>query len=182
MKIKVALCLLLSLALLNCTTTQTINKPTDLSPQQLNDKAVALWNNGKYTDPNLALKYANEAIEKDPNYGRAFYTRGFIYNDLKRYQESIDSFTEALKYDPRIHETYNGRGWVYYTIGDYEKAIKDYTKAIHIKGDYKLALNNRAMAYMKTGQNQKACMDFSKVCVLGDCGNIEHAKKIGKCE
>jgi tetratricopeptide (TPR) repeat protein len=182
MKVAISLCLALSLMILSCKTTQTMNRPTNLTPPQLNQKAVELWRDGKYTDPKLALEYVTEAIEKDPKYGRAYYTRGFIYNDLKRYQESIDSFSEALKYDPHIHETYNGRCCVYFTIEKYEEAIKDYTKAIQIKNDYKLALNNRAMAYLKTGQNQKACIDFKKVCDLGDCGNLKHAKKIGKCE
>ena len=150
-----------------------------LSPEELNKKALALWTNGKFSDPNLALKYLNEAIDKDPTYGRAYYTRGYVYFDLKEYHQSIDSFSTALKYNRGVHETYNGRGWVYFTIGEYGNAIQDYSTAISIKPDFKLALNNRAFAYLKTYQKPKACDDFRKVCSLGDCNNLNHAKKNG---
>jgi len=153
-----------------------------LSPEKLNQMAVDLWKNGKYTDPETALKYVNTAIEINPEYGRAYYTRGFIYGDLKKYQSAIDSFTEALGLDPNIQETYNGRGWAYSVLDQHKKAIEDYTKAIEIDPKYKLAYNNRAMSYLKLNQNEKACIDFQKVCELGDCQNIKHARKIGKCQ
>lgn len=158
------------------------DKLAKLSPEQLNELSVKLWKNGKYKDPKLAIKYANLAIEKDPNYGRAYYTKGFAYYNLKKYDLSIENFTQAISLDPNIEESYNGRGWVYGTIDDYENAILDFTKAIEINPKYKMAYNNRAMAYLHTNQNEKACADFQKVCDLGNCRNIKHAKKIGKCK
>lgn len=180
--IKWVILIFITVIIEGCNTVGEVKTSVELSPQELNDKAAALWKDGQYSDPHLALRYTNKAIEKDPSYGRAYYTRGFIYYDLKKYEESIESFTEALKYDPDIHETYNGRGWVYYTVGEYEKAIDDYTSAIQIKGNYKQALNNRAVAYLKNDQKQKGCNDFRKVCALGDCSNLKHAKKTGECE
>lgn len=157
------------------------DKLDKLTPEQLNELSVKLWKDGKYTDPKLAIKYADLAIAKDPNYGRAYYTKGFAYYNLKKYDISIENFTKAISLDPNIEESYNGRGWVYGTIDDYENAIRDFTKAIEINPQYKLAYNNRAMAYLHIDQNDMACADFQKVCDLGNCNNIKHAKKIGKC-
>ena len=168
------------ISFLGCKTTgkETV---ADESPQYLNHKAMSLYEDGKYTDPHLALYYVNEAILKDPNYGRAYFTRGTIYYDLKKYPEAIDSFSEALKRDPDVAQTYSFRGWVYYTIGEYEKAIGNYTKALEINNNEKKTINNRAIAYLKLGQNQKACADFRKLCELGYCKSYEYAKEIGKC-
>jgi len=158
-----------------------INPLKHLSPEQLNQKAIEIWNNGRYSELNLALQYLNEAIMKNPSYGRAYYTRGFIYIDLERYEEAIDSYTEALKYDPDTPETYNGRGWVYATLGDYDRAIKDYTNAIRVKPDYILALNNRGVAYFAKGQNEMGCTDFIRACELGECELLRRARRIGLC-
>ena len=158
---------------------ESLNK---MSPQELNQLSIDLWKNGKYSNPELALKYANLASSKDPNYGRAYYTKGFAYYNLGKHELAIENFSKAIEIDPNIAESYNSRGWVYGTLSDYVNAIKDFTKAIELDPKYKLAYNNRAMAYLEINENEKACSDFQKVCELGDCGNLTHARRIGKCK
>lgn len=153
-----------------------------MSPKELNQLSVDLWNNGKYSDPELALKYSKLAAEKDPAFDRAYYSMGYAYYDLKQYEKSIQNFSKAIELNPKIADSYNGRGWVYGTINDYQNAINDFTKAIELKPDFKLAYNNRARAYLETKADEKACSDFKKVCDLGDCSNIEYGRKIGKCK
>jgi len=111
----------------------------NMSVQELNQLSVKLWINGKYSDPELALKYANLASEKDPEFGRAYYTKGFAYYNLKEYELSIENFTKAIDLDPEIAESYNGRGWIYGTIDDYQKALQDFSKAIEIDNKYAVA-------------------------------------------
>lgn len=153
-----------------------------MSVEEINDLALKLWKNGKYTDPELALEYADAAIAKDPEYSRAYFTKGFAYYNLQDYESSIENFSKAISLDPKIQESYNGRGWVYLETKQYQKAIDDFTKAIEIDSNYMKAFNNRGYTYLQINENEMACLDFKKVCDLGDCGNIKHAKKIGKCK
>jgi tetratricopeptide (TPR) repeat protein len=176
----VSLFFLLSSCAATTPSPEALNK---MSVQELNQLAVDLWENDKdkYTDPELAIRYADLAISKDSSYARAYYTKGFAYYNLKKYQLSIENFSKSIELNPNIAEVYNGRGWVYGTIDDYEKAIEDFTKAIEINPNYLKAYNNRGYTYIHTNENEKACLDFQKACDLGYCHNIKHAKKIGKC-
>jgi tetratricopeptide (TPR) repeat protein len=97
-------------------------------PQKLNEKAIALWKNGKYTDPDLALRYVTEAIENDPDYWRADYTREFIFYDLKRYQESIDSFTKAIEIKGDYKLALKNRAMAFLKIGQNDNACIDLKK------------------------------------------------------
>jgi tetratricopeptide (TPR) repeat protein len=49
-------------------------------------KAIALWNEGKYTDPGKAIEYLNEAIRLKPDDAAAHNIRGNVYVDLGQYQ------------------------------------------------------------------------------------------------
>ena len=86
--------LLLSVAVLflfSCVPTQpTKEQLGQMTVEEINDLAVKLWKNDKYSDPALAIEYADAAIAKDPEYGRAYYTKGFAYYNLKEYESSIE--------------------------------------------------------------------------------------------
>ena len=42
------------------------------------DKSVALWGDGKFTDPGKAIEYLSEAIRLKPDYVVAYYNRGLL--------------------------------------------------------------------------------------------------------
>ena len=160
----------------------TNDELAEMSAEDINQLAVKIWKNGKYSDPNLAIEYANIALSKNPNYGRAFYTKGFAYYNLKSYELSIENFSKAIEIDPHIQESYNGRGWVYLETKQYQNAINDFTKSIEIDGSYALPVNNRGYAYLQINAFDKACPDLKKACSLGNCGVYKQAKKEGKCK
>lgn len=180
---RISLLLIILTLLIGCASTQPSNEALNkMSPQELNQLSVKLWKNGSYTDPELALKYANLATEKDPKYGRAYYTKGFAYYNLKQYELSIENFTKAIEINPHTAECYNGRGWVYGTIDDYEKALQDFSKAIELDDNYALAYNNRGYTYLHLKDNIKACEDYKKACDFGDCRQYRYRKSIGTCK
>ena len=154
----------------------------NMSVHELNQLSVKLWKNGKYSDPELALKYANLASGKDPNFGRAYYTKGFAYYNLNKYDLSIENFTKAIALEPEIAESYNGRGWVYGTIDEYQKALQDFSKAIELDNKYALAYNNRGYTYLHLKDNVSACKDYKTACKLGDCRQFNYRKSIGTCK
>jgi tetratricopeptide (TPR) repeat protein len=46
------------------------------------------------------LRYANEALEIDPNYTKALYHKGRSQIELTEYQSAIEALSLALKLDP----------------------------------------------------------------------------------
>jgi tetratricopeptide (TPR) repeat protein len=153
-----------------------------MSVDEINEQAVKLWKDGRYSDPNLAIEYADAALVKNPKYGRAYYTKGFAYYNLKKYELSIDNFSKAIEIDPHIQESYNGRGWVYLEQKQYQNAINDFSKSIGIDNNYALPVNNRGYAYLQLNDLQKACIDLKRACDLGSCSVYRNAQKENKCK
>jgi len=144
--------------------------------------AVALWQGGKYTDPNKALVYLNSAITANPNSAVSFNNRGLAYKDLGQYQKAIADYNQALKLNPNYAQAYNNRGIAYYDTKKHLLAINDYNKSIQLKPDYSNAYLNRGIAYYQVKDIANACKDFHKACELKDCDGIQWALKNNLCK
>ncbi|MFZ4440784.1 MAG: tetratricopeptide repeat protein [Syntrophales bacterium] len=130
------------------------------------DKASALWEDVKYTDPQKAIEYLNEAIRLKPDYAGSYNNRGIAYLDLKRYPRAIDDFNEAIRLAPNLAPAYNNRGLNYTYLGEYQRAIKDLEEAIRLKPNDADAYRNRGRAYHKLKQYQRAIDDFDEAIRL----------------
>ncbi|UCE54100.1 MAG: tetratricopeptide repeat protein [Desulfobacterales bacterium] len=145
-------------------------------------KAMALWENGKYTEPNKALDYWNNAIGTDLKSAEAFNNRGLAFYNLKQYQKAIKDYSQAIRMKPENSVAYNNRGNAYYELLRYELAEADFKKSIQLKPDYAKAYLNRGLVYYQQEKNDQACADFKKACDLGDCDGMQWAKKNGLCK
>ena len=148
------------------------------------DAAIEWYNKGvdacfeaafQYPKQNFdkSIEYFTKAISIDPNYAKAYNSRGDIYEILKRYNEAIADYTKAISIKPYHAQYYYKRGSVYNKIEKYNEAIADYTKAISIYPNDAYAYYNRGNTYNAMGENEKAQADFKKACD----GGIESACK-----
>jgi tetratricopeptide (TPR) repeat protein len=78
-----------------------------------------------------ALSDFNRAIELDPNYSAAYFSRGLVLRRQADYDGAISDFTKAIELNP-IAEAYLDRGAASKDKGDRDGAIADYTKAIEL--------------------------------------------------
>jgi len=130
-------------------------------------KAIALWNDGKFTDPGKAIEYLNEAIRLKPDYSYAYANRGNAYVDLGQDQRAIQDYDTAIRLKPDLSEAYYSRGGAYgKLLGQYQRAIQDFDTAIRLKSDYTDAYNNRGVAYHNLGQNWQAIQDYDEAIRL----------------
>ncbi len=97
-----------------------------------NNKAVEMWSDGKYKDPNMAIEYLNHAIKLQPNYARIYYNRGIAYQNLGQNQKAIEDYTEAIRLKPSYTHAYYNRGTVYLNQGNKNLACQDYQKACEL--------------------------------------------------
>ena len=156
---------------------QTINQDVDWS-----QKAMPLWQNGKYKNPNRAIEYWSHAISQKQNTAKAYNNRGLAYYDLKQYQKAIKDYDQAIKQDLGYVTAFNNRGNSYYELADYQQALTDFNQSLQLKPNYAKAHFNRGLVYYQLNQSDLACDDFEKACNQGDCDGIKWAKKNEVCQ
>jgi len=148
----------------------------------LHKKAVALWKNGKYTNPNQALRLLNKAVAKDPKFANVYSNRGNVYRDLKQYPKALNDYNKAISLDPSHVKAYNNRGNIYYEQKKYQQALNDYNQCLRLKPNYTFAYINRGLVFYQLKNKSRACKDFKKACQLGDCDGLNWAKGKGFCK
>ena len=148
----------------------------------LHKKAVALWKNGKYTNPSQALIYLNKAVAKDPKFANVYSNRGNAYRDLKQYPKALNDYNKAISLDPSHVKAYNNRGNIYYEQKKYQQALNDYNQCLRLKPNYTFAYINRGLVFYQLKNKSRACKDFKKACQLGDCDGLNWAKGKGFCK
>jgi tetratricopeptide (TPR) repeat protein/S1-C subfamily serine protease len=95
-----------------------------------------------------------------------YFRQGIVLNQLKRYQEAIDSNSRIIALNPDFAGAYNNRGLTYDDLKQYDKALADYNKAIVLKPDFAGAYNNRGLTYNNLKQYDKALADYNKAIAL----------------
>ena len=155
---------------------QTINQDQDWS-----QKAMALWQNGRYKNPAKAIQYWGHAISQKRNTAEAYNNRRLAYYDLKQYQEAVKDYDRAIKPDPGYVAAFNNRGNSYYESAEYQLALTDFNQSLQLEPEYAKAHFNRGLVYFQLNQSDLACNDFKKACDQGDCEGIKWANKNEVC-
>ena len=145
-------------------------------------KAMALWDNGKYKNPKKAVDYWGRVIRSKQNTVEAYNNRGLAYHELKQYEKAIDDFSQAIKMDPAHVAAYNNRGNAYYEMNEYDLALVDFNRSLKRKPDYAKAHLNRGLVYYQMDNTDRACSDFQKACDHGDCDGTKWAMKNAICK
>ena len=77
-----------------------------------------------------ALSDFNYAAQKaDINLYQILFSRGFVYLQLKRYQQAIDDFTKAIDLNPSFGKAFFNRGNTKFLMNDIDGACKDWIQA-----------------------------------------------------
>ena len=147
-----------------------------------NARAMALWQDGKYTDPNKAKSYWDKAIAASPKVAEAYNNRGLAFYNLKLYQDAIKDFSQSIRMKPGYAEAFNNRGNAYYELDQYEKARADFDESIKIKPKYSKAHMNRGLVYFQMQAIDQACNDFRKACDMGECDGLQWIMQNGSCK
>jgi len=146
------------------------------------EKAMALWENGRFKNPKMAADYWTRAISKKQNTAEAFNNRGLAYHELKQYDKAIEDYNQAIKLDPAQVIAYNNRGNSYYERNEYQLALADFNQSLQRKPDYAKAHLNRGLVYYQMDNTDQACEDFQNASDYGDPDGINWAMKNAICK
>ena len=141
---------------------QTINQDVDWS-----QKAMALWQNGKYKNPNKAIEYWDHAISQKQNTAKAYNNRGLAHYDLKQYQKAIKDYDQAIKQDPGYVAAFNNRGNSYYELAEFQRALTDFKQSLQLEPNYAKAHFNRGTGLLSIKSKRSGLQRFPKSLCSG---------------
>lgn len=99
------------------------------TPEGLYKKGMALWHDGKYTEPALAIEYFTKACDLDPENANSYYARGLALHQLGLYNDALLNYELAILYYPDDAEYYCAYGNTYYAAGNGDSAKKAWERA-----------------------------------------------------
>lgn len=76
-------------------------------------------------NPLFGIKYSNKAIELNPKYAYAYFTRGVRKAQLEKYQEAKEDFDKAIELNITEKAVYKKRAEIHEKLGMEELAQKD---------------------------------------------------------
>ena len=105
---------------------------------------------------NLAIKYLNNAINKDNTYYRAYYNLGCILAKRKSYVLASKNFLIALQFKKDFSPAYYNLACCEMRVGNYEEAKKNLIKALQYDPKNKDCMYNLAYCYKKLNKPKQA--------------------------
>lgn len=92
-----------------------------------------------------ALEYANEAIERYPNYALAYSQRALIHDDMGKQSEALQDARKAVEFVPEDAHAHYVLGVVLFNMRNYEESIKALKVALRLdpqNSSYKTTLES----------------------------------------
>jgi tetratricopeptide (TPR) repeat protein len=138
---------------------------------------------------NLGVIYAKEGLiinakdaydnairittDKNLDYTNAYYNRGNLYYEQKKYDEAITDYTVTIDYyeaakdiDYDFSDAYYNRGLCYFNKNQYDQAIVEYQSAIDKNPGFIWAHYSKGYVHFLKGEYSQALAEFQQVLNL----------------
>ncbi len=122
---------------------------------EINPKRVDAWINLSYvseitlSDYEAAVKYADKALDLNPNSMYALSNKAYALVKLKRYEEAMEYINIELYKSPDYSRAYFQRGQVKLAKGDKQGARQDFLKAIELEEQYDFDDKDKIVSMIK---------------------------------
>lgn len=113
-----------------------------------------------------AVEYYTKTIEADQKFLNAYFNRGSILAQQKKYQEALNDFKNFDKISPNDFEVQYLMAACYYYLGDKGISFELVNKSLKSKEDFFDALKLRGTIYLEKGEHTKAIEDLNKALLL----------------
>jgi tetratricopeptide (TPR) repeat protein len=155
------------------------NIPPKAKAQEYNRLATQKLLNGDYQG---ALIDYNRAIQLDPNYAKAYNSRGTVKMiGFKDYPGALADYNRAIQLDPNLSAAYTSRGTLKALESkDYRGALVEYNRAIELNpNDIDAYTSRAATKYRYLKDRSGGIADLQKAAqLLQQAGKQEEAQRI----
>lgn len=114
-----------------------------------------------------ALKWYNEAIEKDPSLSDAYFNRGLVYVAIDKNPEALADFEKAVELDSNFAAAYRQIGDIQLQNKEFSKALSAYQISLKIEPKNVEAKINEGVVYQEMGELDLAEKSFKSVLATG---------------
>lgn len=97
----------------------------------------------------------------------SFIHNGHIYQNQKKFEESLREYNQFIRFNPNLVLGYSSRGNLYFQQGNWDEAIADFNQAIKIDPKDALMYFCLAKAYLGKEQYDKALVNMNKAVENG---------------
>ena len=104
-----------------------------------------------------AIADFNEAVERDPNFAKAYCNRGVAYAQKGQFDQALADFQQGPGTEPQVcQRLLQPGGWPITTKGLYDKAIGDFNKCLELDPKLADAYFSKALALEAAGRQEEA--------------------------
>ena len=100
------------------------------------------------------------AVELEPGFALAYYTRGNLYGEMGANELAIADFGKSIELDPTDARAFVNRGIARGEVGETKLAIADFGAAIGVDPGYAKAFGARGSAHLDLGDLDLALDDL----------------------
>jgi tetratricopeptide (TPR) repeat protein len=79
------------------------------------------------------ITYADKTISTNKNLKGAFFSKGVVYKEEKKYDLALEQFSKVIEIDSSNAEVYLRMAYLYGEVGNLEKELESYKKAAELK-------------------------------------------------
>ncbi|KAL0482339.1 hypothetical protein AKO1_012962 [Acrasis kona] len=133
-----------------------------------NNKYVKAYVEAARTNPNVSLRYYDEAISLASNgipyddTAQIYFERGVYYNHKKMYQEAVRDYSKCCEIDNTHLESFFNRGAIYSReLNKTDLALQDFQFILNQREDSQ-TLMERSFLYNTLGEPSLASLDLEK--------------------
>jgi len=108
------------------------------------------------------VELLSRAIQRAPNYSKAYQLRGVFLTLLGRPREALEDLDRAIAIDANNEEAYYNRAHALSCLGKYEEAIRNLTRMLEIQDDSCEPYFSRATMHYKLGDWRGAVEDYER--------------------
>lgn len=106
----------------------------------------------RHGNPNQALLFFQESIDRNPSYAAAYYNIGLIYLNQHMIAQARKNLERAVELDPDNANAWNNLGAAYGQSLDYTRALSAFQRAITLEPANSLAFQNISKIYKAQGR------------------------------
>lgn len=124
-----------------------------------NNYATALVQDKRYQE-GLAENIRN--LEINPNYAKAHFNIGAIYQTWGLRDKAIEEYKLSLAINPANPLAHNNLGYLYYSMGRLDEALVEFKAAIEVYPAHYKARINIGKVYLDMGRFEDAALEIEK--------------------
>jgi tetratricopeptide (TPR) repeat protein/S1-C subfamily serine protease len=115
-----------------------------------------------------AIQEFNTAIQINPRYARAYFTRAYLYGQLREFPQAARDYGQAIALEPKFLQAYRNRGLLRaYELNDFKGALADYSQLIALEPRNEQAYYNRGnLKADRLNDLQGALADYNQAVAL----------------